>query len=74
MSIDETPNAERKKLKRYSADFKLKIVEAAKEEGVYSVCRKYDVSNSMVYKWKNAFESHGIEGLTRTCLKNTFST
>ena len=47
----------------FSAEEKMQIIREAEEHGVISTCRKYDLANSLFYKWKRQFNERGIDGL-----------
>ena len=47
----------------FSAEEKMQIIREAEERGVISTCRKYDLANSLFYKWKRQFNERGIDGL-----------
>jgi putative transposase len=43
---------------------KLAIIKEIKEKGaVVETCRKYSVDPSVYYKWKESYETFGLEGL-----------
>ena len=51
--------------KRYSKEFKLKILKELEEskESISNICGKHGVSRSTVYSWKNRYSKKGEEGL-----------
>ena len=52
----------------WKAEEKLAIINEIRERGqVLDTCRKYSVDPTMFYRWKEAFDTFGMEGLrTRT--------
>ena len=42
---------------------KLQILREAEAEGMLATCRKYEIAQSLFYRWKHAFEQKGIDGL-----------
>ena len=52
----------------WKAEEKLAIINEIRERGqVLDTCRKYSVDPAMFYRWKEAFDTFGMEGLrTRT--------
>ena len=53
--------AERRKWK---ADEKLAIIKEIEETGkVIETCRKYSISNGMYYKWKESYNTFGLDGI-----------
>ena len=53
-----------KKKRVFSAEEKMQILREAEEFGTTETCRKYDLANSLFYRWKSQFNARGIEGLT----------
>ena len=51
-----------KSYKKWSKQEKIKILEAAEQEGVISACRKHDVSTATYYNWKKVYDQHGEAG------------
>ncbi len=51
--------------KRYSKEFKLKILKELEEskQSISNICEKHGVSRSTVYSWKNRYSKKGKEGL-----------
>ncbi|MBC9814010.1 transposase [Crocinitomicaceae bacterium CZZ-1] len=53
-----------KKARRvFSPEDRLSILEEAKREGQAFTCRKYNLSPSLVDRWKKKYLSQGIKGL-----------
>lgn len=54
-----------KKQKRYSVDFKYKVVQAYLESGKTQpeVCKEYGISRSSLAKWSKQLKENGIDGL-----------
>ena len=53
-----------KKKRTFSAEEKIQILREAEEIGTTETCRKYDLANSLFYRWRSQFNAKGIEGLT----------
>lgn len=51
-----------KSYKKWSKQEKIKILQAAEQEGVISACRKHDVSTATYYNWKKVYDQHGEAG------------
>lgn len=51
-----------KSYKKWSKQEKIKILQAAEQEGVVSACRKHDVSTATFYNWKKVYDQHGEAG------------
>ena len=51
-----------KSYKKWSRQEKIKILQAAEQEGVISACRKHDVSTATYYNWKKVYDQHGEAG------------
>lgn len=51
--------------KTWSVSEKLAVINYAKTNGNLQASREYDVSSTSVYKWIEAYESHGESGLSR---------
>jgi len=47
----------------YSVEQKLAILQEAEQEGLAVTLRKYDLSQSLFYRWKHQFDQKGSEGL-----------
>ena len=48
----------------WKAEEKLAIINEIREKGqVLDTCRKYSVDPTMFYRWKEAFDTFGMEGL-----------
>jgi putative transposase len=52
------------KLKKWSKEEKLKILEEAAQGEVIETCRKYEVSTATYYSWKRKFDTYGASGLS----------
>lgn len=52
-----------KEKRSFSAEQKMQILREAEEYGTTETCRKYEISNSLFYRWKGQFNARGIEGL-----------
>ena len=42
---------------------KLQILREVETEGMLATCRKYELAQSLFYRWKHAFEQKGMDGL-----------
>ena len=49
-----------KKKRVFSAEEKMQILREGEEFGTTETCRKYDLANSLFYRWKSQFNSRGI--------------
>ena len=49
--------------RRFSPEQKMQMIREAEEIGPAAVCRKYEITHSLFYRWKNQFNTNGIEGL-----------
>ncbi len=51
------------KRKQYSPEFKLKVVleSLQRDTTLEEVCRKFEVSSSMLSRWRQAFQQRGVE-------------
>ena len=50
--------------RRWKAEEKLAIIKEVKEKDkVVETCRKYSVDPSMYYKWKESYDTFGLDGL-----------
>lgn len=47
----------------YSVEQKLQILQEAEQEGLTVTLRKYDLSQSLYYRWKHKFDQNGSQGL-----------
>jgi putative transposase len=52
-----------KQYRNWSQEQKLAILEEAKVAGMAATCRKYNLADSMIYKWRDKLESRGQEAL-----------
>lgn len=53
-----------KKKRSFSAEEKMQILQEGEEFGTTETCRKYDLANSLYYRWKSQFNAKGIDGLS----------
>lgn len=51
------------KRRSFSIDQKLSILRHGEEYGMISACRKFEIAQSLYYRWKTQLESGGIDGL-----------
>ncbi len=51
------------KRRTFTKEKKLEILRYAEEYGMVATCREYELSQSLFYRWKHAFESKGVDGL-----------
>ena len=50
--------------RKWKADEKLAIIKEIEETGkVIETCRKYSISNGMYYKWKESYNTFGLDGI-----------
>ncbi len=49
--------------RKFSIDEKLSILQEGENQGVELTCRKYNLSRSLYYRWRNSFTRHGPDGL-----------
>lgn len=50
--------------RRWKAEEKLAIIKEVKENNrVVETCRKYSVDPGMYYKWKESYDTFGLDGL-----------
>jgi putative transposase len=50
--------------RRWKSDEKLALIKEIKENGhVVETCRKYGVDPSMFYRWKEIYDTYGVDGL-----------
>ena len=50
--------------RKFSLEEKLQIIHEAEQQGIELTLRKYQLSRSLYYKWKNSFDRKGTDGLT----------
>jgi len=51
------------KRRSFTKEQKLQILREAETEGMLATCRKYEIAQSLYYRWKHAFEQNGMDGL-----------
>ena len=50
--------------RKWKADEKLAIIKEIEETGkVFETCRKYSISIGLYYKWKDAYNIYGLNGI-----------
>ena len=50
--------------RRWRGEEKLAIIKEVRENGkVVETCRKYSIDPSMYYKWKESYDTFGLDGL-----------
>lgn len=49
--------------RKFTPEEKLEILREAEQEGLEKTLRKHNLARSLYYRWKNAFNSQGIDGL-----------
>jgi putative transposase len=47
----------------FTVEQKMQILREAEENGMLATCRKHDIAQSLFYRWKDNFNSRGIDGL-----------
>ena len=48
---------------QWSKEHRLQIIQEVEVNGLQPVLRKYNLSKSLFYKWKNRFNKEGMMGL-----------
>ena len=51
------------KRRSFSMEQKLQILREAETDGMVATCRKYEIAQSLFYRWKHAFDQKGVDGL-----------
>ena len=51
------------KRRSFSKEQKLQILREAETEGMLATCRKHEIAQSLFYRWRQAFEQKGMDGL-----------
>ena len=51
------------KRRSFTKEQKMQILREAETEGMLATCRKYEIAQSLYYRWKHAFEQNGMDGL-----------
>jgi transposase-like protein len=51
------------KRRAFTREKKLEILRYAEDHGMVATCREYELSQSLFYRWKHAFENKGMDGL-----------
>ncbi|MCM1992540.1 IS3 family transposase [Oceanirhabdus seepicola] len=54
---------------KYTMEFKLEVVKYFKENGKAETVKKYNISNTAIYKWEHLYDTYGIEGFKRKTVK-----
>lgn len=49
--------------RQWSVEEKILILQTADTEGVAATCRNHGISGASFYKWRNAYETSGKDGL-----------
>jgi len=52
------------KRRTFSVEKKLEILRYAEDHGMVATCREYELSQSLFYRWKHAFDRQGMDGLS----------
>ena len=52
------------KRRSFTTKQKLTVIREAEEFGMLATCRKYEISQSLYYRWKRKFEQKGVDGLS----------
>ena len=52
-----------KKKRSFTVEQKMQILREADENGMLATCRKYEIAQSLYYRWKNQFNKMGIDSL-----------
>lgn len=51
------------KRRSFTVEQKMAILRHAEDFGMVATCRKYEIAQSLYYRWKYKFESKGVDGL-----------
>jgi transposase-like protein len=51
------------KRRSFSIEQKMQIIREVDTAGMVATLRKYEISHSLFYRWKNQFDAAGIDGL-----------
>lgn len=49
--------------RKWSAEQKLRIIQEANQYGTTETLRKYQIGQSLFYRWKLGFDNQGLQGL-----------
>lgn len=49
--------------RRWTAEQKLAILQEAEREGIAKTCRRHDLAQSLIGKWRTKLQEHGAAGL-----------
>jgi transposase-like protein len=52
-----------KKKRAFTVEQKMQILREAEEKGMLATCKAYDIAQSLFYRWRDQFNSKGIDGL-----------
>jgi len=52
-----------KKRRTFTVEKKKEILRFAEEYGMTAACREYNLSPTLYYRWKHAFDTKGMDGL-----------
>jgi len=52
------------KRRTFTVEKKMEILRYAEDHGMTATCREYELSQSLYYRWKQAFDGQGIDGLS----------
>jgi len=52
-----------KKKRVFTAEQKMEVLREAEKNGMLATCRKYEIAQSLYYRWKRQFDQNGIDGL-----------
>ena len=53
-----------KQRRSFPAGKKLEILREAETHGMLATCRKYEIAQSLYYRWKAQFDRKGVDGLS----------
>jgi len=51
------------KRRSFSVEQKMQILREAEANGMLATCRKYEIAQSLFYRWKHQFDEKGIDGM-----------
>ena len=52
-----------KKKRTFTVEQKMQILREAEENGMLATCKAHDIAQSLYYRWRDQFNSRGIDGL-----------
>jgi transposase-like protein len=52
-----------KKKRTFTVEQKMHILREAEENGMLATCKAHDIAQSLFYRWKDQFNTKGVDGL-----------